>query len=96
MAEVIKNYVFNNDKSFVIFNNKYYVVARHLIKIKDFEDGIQVYNNDKFMGSFGILYFDNDRLHIYQDNEEVAYCKIDNNFLPEIANQLPKVTQWTF
>ena len=40
MAEVIKNYVFNKDKSFVIFNNKYYVVARHLIKIKDFEDGI--------------------------------------------------------
>lgn len=96
MAEAIKNYVFNDDKSFVIFNNKYYVVARHLTKIKDFKDGIQVYNNDNFMGNFGILYFKNNRLHIYQNKQEVAYCAIDDNFLPSIKAQLPEITQWTF
>lgn len=96
MAEVIKNYEFNKDKSFIIFNNKYYVSARHLTKIKDLKDGIQVYDNDNYMGYVGRIYFANDRLHIYQNKKEVAYCPIDDKFLPSIESQLPPITQWAF
>lgn len=96
MAELIKNYIFNDDKSLVVLDNKYYVMARHLLKIRDLPKGIQVYDNDKFMGSYGRLYFKNSRIQVYQNDKEVAYCKVDDNFFTEIANQLPKVTQWTF
>lgn len=96
MAEVIKNYVFNKDKSFVIFNNKYYVSARHLTKVRSIPKGIQVYDNDNYIGNFGRITFSNDRLHIYQNNQEVAYCKVNDDFFNEITNQLPKVDQWTF
>ena len=96
MVEVIKNYIFNDDKSFVIFNNKYYVSARHLTKIRSIKDGIQVYNNDNYMGNFGRLYFKNNQIQVYQNNQEVAYTPVNDKFFDEVANQLPKVDQWTF
>ena len=57
MANVIANYTFNKDKSMVIFDNKYHIVARHLLKIRDIPKGIQVYDNDNFVGNYGRLYF---------------------------------------
>ena len=96
MAEVINNYVFNKDKTFVILNNKYYVSARHLTKVRSLPKGIQVYDNDKYMGSFGRLCFKNNQIQVYQDNQEVAYCKVNDKFFEEITNQLPKIEQWTF
>lgn len=96
MAELIKTYIFNKNKSFIVFNDKYYVPARHLTKIRSFKDGVQVYSNDNYIGSFGRVYFANDRIHIYQDKNEVAYAPVNDKFFDEITNQLPKVDQWTF
>ena len=86
---LIKNYVFANNKTFTVFDNKYYIVTRHLLKIKSIPTGIQVYDNSDFIGSFGRMYFKNGRLHVYQDKKEVAYCTIDDNFLSEIESKLP-------
>lgn len=96
MAEVIKNYIFNKDKSFVIFNNKYYVSARHLTKVRSIPNGLQVYDNDNYVGNFGRLYFKCNQIQVHQNGQEVAYCKANDDFFNEITNQLPKVTQWTF
>lgn len=96
MAELIKNYRFNDDKTFLIFNNKYYVIARHLVNTKKYPTGIQVYDNDMFMGNAGRLYFKSNQIQVHQNGQEVAFCKVNDDFFDEIANQLPKITQWTF
>lgn len=96
-AETIKNYVFNdNEKGWIIFNDKYWVVSRQLIKIMESSDGVQVYS--KPWAAYGRMYFKNNRLHVieYETNKEVAYCPIDDKFIPSIEAQLPQVTQWTF
>lgn len=96
MANVIANYTFNKDKSMVIFDNKYHIVARHLLKIRDIPKGIQVYDNDNFVGNYGRLYFKNNRLQVFQEGNEVAYCKVNDDFFTEVANQLPEIKEWTF
>lgn len=95
-AELIKNYVFANNKKFTVFDNKYYVVTRHLVKIKGIPTGIQVYDNPNFIGSFGRMYFKNNQIQVYQEGKEVAYCTIDNNFLKEIESKLPKTGRLVF
>lgn len=96
-AETIKNYVFNDDeKGWVIFNNKYWVVSRNLIHIKKYEDGIQVYSSPWV--AYGRMYFKNNQLQVfeYDTNKEVAYCPIDDKFIPSIESQLPPIKQWAF
>lgn len=96
MAELIKTYTFSKDKSFIVFNDTYYIPARHLTKIRSFKDGVQVYSNDNYIGSFGRVYFKNNQIQIYQNYQEVAYAPVNDKFFNEIASQLPKVDQWTF
>lgn len=96
MVKTIKNYTFNKDKSIVIFDNKYHVVARHLLKIKDLPKGIQVYDNDQFRGSYGRLYFKNNQLQVFQEGNEVTYCKVNDDFFKEISSQLPEIKEWIF
>lgn len=95
-AELIKTYTFNEEKNWLIFDNKYWITPRNLVNIKKFEKGIQVYSSP--WKAFGRIYFKNDRLHIfdYKTNKEVAYCPVDDKFLKDIEDQLPPITQWIF
>ena len=95
-AELIKTYTFNEEKNWLIFDNKYWITPRNLVNIKKFEKGIQVYSSPWV--AYGRIYFKNNQLQIfdYKTNKEVAYCQIDDKFLKDIEDQLPPITQWIF
>lgn len=95
-AELIKTYAFDENKNWLIFDNKYLVTPRSLLNITRFPKGVQVYYSP--WKAFGRIYFKNNRLHIvdYKTNKEVAYCPVNDEFFQDIEAELPPIKQWIF
>ena len=82
------------DNGWVIFEDRYCVVGRHLLIVDRDADGIQVYKNTDFTGALGRMYLKNGRLHIidYDTNAELAYYIPEKGFMKKIEDSLPKIT----